>query len=68
MEDWEGCKTSSEESEGISWVLRIISSDTFAIVKDTEKEDKEKALKQAWEQNEPGRGDKAKKSRTKYIV
>ena len=40
----------------------------MAVVKDTEKEDSEKALKASWEQNEPGRADKAKRSRVKYLA
>lgn len=43
--------------------MKIYSSESLAIVKDTDKEDRERALKASWEQNEPGRGEKAKKSR-----
>jgi len=37
-------------------------------VKDTDKEDRERALKASWEQAEPGRAEKAKKSRLKFIL
>jgi hypothetical protein len=40
----------------------------LGIVKDTDKEDKEKALKASWEANEPGRAEKAKRSRQKFIL
>lgn len=48
--------------------MRVFSSDTVAIVKDTDKEDREKALKQSWETSEPGRVEKAKKSRERYLA
>ncbi len=44
----------------------MISSETVGIVRDTEKEDREKAIKKSWEDREAGRAEKAKKSRTKY--
>jgi len=37
-------------------------------VKDTDKEDREKALKASWETTEPGRAEKAGKSRQKYLL
>ncbi len=37
------------------------------MVKDTDKEDKEKALKSSWETQEPGRSEKAKRSRLKFV-
>jgi hypothetical protein len=41
----------------------MYSSETVAIIKDTDKEDREKALKVSWETAEPGRAEKAVKSR-----
>jgi hypothetical protein len=49
-------------------MIKVFSSETLALVKDTDKEDREKALKASWETNEAGRGEKAKKSRQKYII
>lgn len=50
------------------WFLKVISSETLGFVKDTEKEDKEKAIQKSWEDNEPGRALKAKKSRSKFLI
>ena len=36
------------------------------MIKDTDKEDKEKALKSSWETDEPGRAEKAQISRQKF--
>lgn len=58
----------SEECNSISWLLKVYSSETIAIIKDTDKEDREKALKASWETDEPGRAEKAKKSRTKFLL
>ena len=46
----------------------MLSTETLAILKDTTKEDKEKAIKKSWEDNEQGRAEKAKKSRRKYLA
>lgn len=46
----------------------MYSSETLALIKDTDKEDREKALKAQWEADEPGRCDKAKLSRQKFLL
>ena len=43
-------------------------SETLALIKDTDKEDREKALKASWEAEEPGRAEKAALSRRKFIL
>lgn len=48
--------------------MKVFSSETLAIIKDTDKEDREKALKASWEANEPGRAEKAKRSRQKFLL
>ena len=63
LHEWPDAKTENDISADISWHLKIYSSETLAIVKDTDKEDREKALKASWEQQEPGRAEKAKRSR-----
>jgi hypothetical protein len=67
LHEWPDCKTENPISVDISWHLKIYSSETLGIVKDTDKEDKEKALKASWETNEPGRAEKAKRSRLKFL-
>lgn len=52
----------------IGWVIRVFSSDSVGFVKDTSKEDSEKALKDSWEINEYGRAEKAKKSRLRFLA
>ncbi len=51
-----------------SWVIRVFSSDTLGFVRDTTKEDSEKALKDSWELSETGRADKAKRSRFRFLA
>lgn len=46
----------------------MYSSETLALIKDTDKEDREKALKAQWEADEPGRAEKAKLSRQKFAL
>jgi len=46
----------------------MYSSETVAIIKDTDKEDREKALKASWETAEPGRAEKAVKSRQRFLL
>lgn len=67
--DWPACTQKNiEDTKDITWNLRIYSSDTVAIVKDTDKEDRENALKASWETAEPGRADKSHKSRVRYLA
>lgn len=39
----------NEETEGITWLTKWYTSETVALIKDTDKEDREKALKNSWE-------------------
>lgn len=52
----------------IIWSIRVFSTDTLGFVKDTTKEDSEKILKETWEAYEPGRCDKSRKSRIRYLI
>lgn len=65
---WPEAKTLNDETDGISWVLKFFTSETIAMIKDTDKEDREKALKVSWETAEPGRAEKAAKSRQRYLI
>jgi len=65
---WPECKTHNEHTEGISWVSKWFTSETLALVKDTDKEDKEARLKASWETAEPGRAEKATKSRQRFLL
>ena len=56
-----------ETCPDVTWHMKIFTSETLALIKDTDKEDKEKALKASWETQEPGRSDKAKRSRLKFV-
>lgn len=68
LHEWPHGKTQNEESAHISWCIKLYSSETLALIKDTDKEDREKALKASWEAEEPGRGEKAKLSRQKFLA
>jgi hypothetical protein len=57
-----------ELSKEVQWVIKCFSSDTLAFVKNTTKEDHERNLKESWEVNEPGRSEKAKMSRIRYLI
>ena len=48
--------------------MKLFTSETIAVIKDTDKEDREKALKASWEAAEPGRAEKAAKSRARYLI
>ncbi|KAM3133078.1 hypothetical protein pb186bvf_014795 [Paramecium bursaria] len=68
LREWPEAQKHFEETESIFWFLTVYGSDTVAIIKDTTKEDKEKAIKKSWEDKEPGRAANAKKSRAKYLI
>lgn len=46
--------------------MKSSGNDTVGVVRDTLKEEAQKAIKKSWEDNEPGRAEKAKKARRKY--
>jgi len=46
--------------------MKWFTSETLALIKDTDKEDREKALKISWETNEAGRSEKAGDSRKRF--
>jgi len=68
LHEWPAGKSHCEESNEITWQIKTYSSETLALIKDTDKEDKEKALKAQWEADEPGRAERAKLSRQKFIL
>ena len=61
-------KQKTDTCKEVGWIIRVISSDTLGFLKDTSKEDSEKALKDSWEISEQGRADKAKKARKKHLI
>lgn len=61
-------KIPKESLENMEWLLRIYVSDPVLLAKDTSKEDSEKLLKDNWESYEPGRSEKARKSRLKHLI
>ena len=65
---WPECKTVNEQTEGLTWCIKMFNSETLALVKDTDKEDREKALKASWETNDPGRAERAARSRQRYLL
>ena len=52
----------------LNWIIKVFSSDHLCFIGDFSKEENEKLIKSGWEENEPGRKDKAKISRKKYIL
>lgn len=60
---------SLQQPAGTHWKLRLISSGTATAVyaKDTEKEERYKAMKESWEGKQPGRLTKAKELRETYF-
>jgi hypothetical protein len=68
ISDWPNCIKKCEETADVGWVLKVISSASVGIVKDTEKEDREQVIRESWEEAEPGRAEKAKQSRAKFMA
>ena len=52
----------------LTWSIKVFSSEKIYFVKEISKEEKEQLLKNNWEENEPGRAEKAKMSRKKYFL
>ena len=52
----------------LDWNIKVFPSDKLCFIKDMSKEDQEKLLKNDWEENEPGRAEKAKISRKRFML
>ncbi|EHA98540.1 Calpain-7-like protein [Heterocephalus glaber] len=63
--------TQPEDPNKPYWILRLFSehneSEFFEVKKDTERADEIRAMKEAWEKNEPGRVIKASQARLRYL-
>lgn len=68
LRQWPEAKESNENTNKILWSLKIFSSDSVAVVRDTEQQDYERDVKKQWEDKEPGRAERAKKARRKYML
>lgn len=68
LREWPTSAHLSDDTRNLTWFLRNFSNESIAIVKDTQKEDLEKSIKKSWEDKEPGRAERAKKSRQKYLL
>jgi len=55
------------DKDNPDWIIRIFSSETLYFCKDTSKEDREKAVKDSWENIERGRSEFAKTSRLRFL-
>ena len=52
----------------LDWNIKVFPSDKLCFIKDMSKEDQEKLLKNDWEEQEPGRAEKAKISRKRFML
>lgn len=68
ISDWPECVKKSEETNELGWVIKVVAPGSVSIVKDTEKADREQAIKESWEEAEAGRAEKGKQSRAKFLA
>ena len=52
----------------LDWDIKVFPSDKLCFIKDVSKEEQEKLLKNDWEEKDPGRAEKAKISRKRFIL
>lgn len=57
-----------ESIKGVNWKVRLTCSDSVVFSKNSDKEDKESEVRDAWEKEEPGRKEKAKNARERYLT
>lgn len=68
LRDCKDATTNNEYTQNLFWNLTICSTDTIAVVRDTQKEDAERALVKSWEDKEVGRAENAKNNRELYAL
>ena len=54
--------------ETLRWNIKVFCSNTLGFCEDTHKEDAERKVIEAWEIEEPGRAEKAKNSRRRFML
>ena len=67
LHEWPEAKD-PEATANICWSLKVTSSESIAVVRDTYQEDKDRDIKRSWEEQDPGRAERAKKSRMRYLA
>lgn len=65
---WPQAVVKNQHTDKICWVAQVIAQDSLAFVRDTKQEDKEKQTRKSWEDSEPGRAERAKKARRKFLI
>ena len=68
LAEWPEAVEKSEENDEVNWVMRICSSETVCVTRDTRKEDAEEAIRKSWEDQQPGRAEMARNSRARYLA
>ncbi len=68
LEEWPEAAYPNDQTSDIHWDLKIFATDNILIIEDSrEKEFFEKIINN-WEETEPGRSEKAKRSRERYLL
>ena len=68
LRTWPEAVLKNEQTEKICWVAQVSAQDSLALVRDTKQEDKEKQTRKSWEDAEPGRAERAKKTRRRFLI
>ena len=69
LREWPECQFVNEDTKDIAWYLRVQgATNTVVLVKDTQKEERERAIQKSWEDKEAGRAERAKRARQKYLL
>ncbi len=69
LREWPECQFAGEETQNIAWYLRVqAATNTVVLVKDTQKEERERAIQKSWEDKEAGRAERAKRARAKFLA
>lgn len=66
IDEWSGDEQGSSEQD-IRWTVSAIATTTVSLAQDTTREDELTTLISSWEHKAPGRANKAKEARSKYL-
>ena len=68
LEEWPECTYPNDQNSGIMWQLKIFSTDNILLLEDTREKQFFDDIMNQWEEKEPGRKEKAKRSRDRYLL
>ncbi len=68
LEEWPEAAYPNDQNSDFQWNLKVFATDNILIVEDIREKEFFENIMTKWEENEPGRAEKAKRSRERFLL